>query len=178
MTRSPLLAVLLLASLTMVQGGEAERPLLHPLFTEHMVFPRDVAAPVWGWTEPGKKVTVALAGKSAEATADAQGRWLVKLGPIPAGGPHTLAVSGPANATINDVLIGDVWLCSGQSNMEMGIGAINANDDIAKAANPHIRLFSVPKLIASEPERALSVLAPEGTRFFVWRQSADHGWEP
>ena len=153
MIRSPLLAILLLVTLATARGGEAERPLLHPLFTDHLVFPRDVAAPLWGWTEPGKKVTVALAGKTAEATADAQGRWQVKLGPISAGGPHTLTVTGPKSLTVNDVLVGDVWLCSGQSNMEWGMWGVNdSQKEIAASNHPQIRLFQVPKKIAADPQ--------------------------
>jgi sialate O-acetylesterase len=145
--------LLLALALPFAGAGEAAAPFVHQLFTDHMVFPRDVAAPVWGWTEPGKEVTVSMEGKSAKAVADAQGRWMARLGPFGAGGPFTLAISGPQSTTIKDVLVGDVWLCSGQSNMEMGIGAVaNAPAEIAKAGNPLLRLFSVPKLIAVEPQ--------------------------
>src|SRR6516162_10023614 len=71
------------------------KPFLHPLFTDNMVLQRDIRFPVWGWTEPGKTVTVELQGKKATATADAQGRWQVQLGPYPAGGPYTMSITGP-----------------------------------------------------------------------------------
>jgi len=101
-----------------VPAGEATtKPLLHPLFSDHMVLQRDMATSVWGWTQPGQEVKVTLADKTATAVADAAGKWLVKLDSLPAGGPHTLTVAGPQTVEIKDVLVGDVWICSGQSNM-------------------------------------------------------------
>ncbi|HEY3323477.1 MAG TPA: sialate O-acetylesterase [Planctomycetota bacterium] len=127
------------------QDAAADKPFLHPLFTDHVVLQRDVPTAVWGWTQPGKEVSVALAGKTATGTADAQGKWLVKLGALPAGGPHTLSVTGPQTAEVRDVLLGDVWICSGQSNMQMSVGgSMNAKEEIAAAAHPKIRFFSVP----------------------------------
>ncbi len=131
--------------------GAASRPFLHPLFTDHMVLQRDAKAPVWGWTEPGQKVTVAMSGKRAEAVADGAGKWQAKIGPFAAGGPYVLTVTGPKSVTISDVLVGDVWICSGQSNMEMSVlSSKNAKDEISQANFPQIRLFTVPKLIAFE----------------------------
>jgi len=151
MSVARLLVLFVFSSSAWMLAGE-ERPLVHQLFNDHMVFPRDIEAPVWGWCEPGKEVTVAMAGKNAKAVAGADGRWQVKLGPIPTGGPHELVISGPASHIVKDVLVGDVWLCSGQSNMEMGIGVVaNGPAEIAMATNPNLRLFSVPKLIATEP---------------------------
>ncbi|MEK7767000.1 MAG: sialate O-acetylesterase, partial [bacterium] len=130
----------------------AKLPFLHPLFADHMVLQRDREVPVGGWTKPGAKVTVTLAGKSAIATAGRYGRWEARIGPFPAGGPHTLTVAGKESVTIADVLFGDVWVCSGQSNMQMGIGeCLNAKQEIAAANQPRIRLFSVPNRIATTP---------------------------
>ena len=127
------------------QGAGAGKPFLHPLFTDHMVLQRDVATTVWGWTQPGKEVTVTLAGRRATGVADAQGKWLVRLGASPAGGPHTMTVTGPQTVEVRDVLLGDVWLCSGQSNMQMSVGgSMNAKAEIAAATHPRIRFFSVP----------------------------------
>jgi sialate O-acetylesterase len=128
-----------------------ERPLLHELFTDHVVLQRDIPLPIWGWTAPGRKVKVELAGKEAETTADGNGKWSVKLGPFAAGGPHTLKIEGHKTAEIKDVLFGDVWICSGQSNMEMGMGKIDQPEAIAAANHPQIRLFMVPNRIAAEP---------------------------
>jgi sialate O-acetylesterase len=127
------------------------RPFLHPLFSDHAVLQRGIPVPVWGWTKPGEKVTLTCHGQEAVATAEANGRWQAKLGPFEAGGPYTITVVGPESVTVKDVLIGDVWICSGQSNMEMGIGACNATNDIASAEFPQMRLLTVPRLVATEP---------------------------
>jgi sialate O-acetylesterase len=155
---------LLLASVILlpmaVAGQEVHtsvKPFLHPLFSDNMVLQRDRPVPIWGWTQPGRKVTVRIAEKTATAIADAQGKWMVKIGPLPAGGPYTVSVSGPASVTLNNVLAGDVWVCSGQSNMAMGIGNVNnAEQEIADANYPQIRLFTVPNTIATEPAVLLS----------------------
>ncbi|MBI1374627.1 MAG: sialate O-acetylesterase [Phycisphaera sp.] len=150
-----------------------DHPFVHQLFTDHMVIQRGVPAPVWGWTTPGAEVTVSMAGKSAKATADQDGKWMAKLGPFEAGGPHTLKVIGPQSATISDVLVGDVWICSGQSNMEMGIGNVNnAQQEIASANYPKIRLFTVPKRVSMEPtdtiNSAWQVCTPESVAQGGW----------
>src|SRR5512136_259078 len=88
-------------------SSAAVKPFLHPLFTDHMVLQRDVATAIWGWTQPGKEVTVTLAGKTATGVADAQGKWLVRLGALPAGGPHTMTVTGRQTVEVRDVLVGD-----------------------------------------------------------------------
>src|SRR4051812_31404181 len=88
---------------------DSEKPFLHPLFNDHMVLQRGVRFPVWGWTTPGARVTVEMRGKEATTVADAQGKWLARLGPFDAGGPFTLTIKGAQMVTLNDVLIGDVW---------------------------------------------------------------------
>lgn len=130
-------------------------PFLHSLFTDNAVLQRDRAIPVWGWTSPGQNVTVQVDGKSTTAKAGADGRWMVKVGPYRAGGPHTLTVTGadPAGPIVrSNILFGDVWLCSGQSNMEMGIEMVNnAQEEIAAANHPNIRLYTVPKATSLMP---------------------------
>ncbi|HEY0375852.1 MAG TPA: sialate O-acetylesterase [Pyrinomonadaceae bacterium] len=139
--------------LAQAQESPASRPFLHPLFSDDMVLQRDVKFPVWGWTTPGTSVTVQFRGQKVTATADADGKWLARLGPFGAGGPYTLMISGPQAVTLNNVLVGDVWLCSGQSNMEMGVTQVeNATEEVAQANYPQIRLFAVPKTIAAEPQ--------------------------
>jgi len=133
-------------------GDKAELPFLHPLFTDHGILQRDVPVPIWGWTEPGSRVKVSFAGQSVETSANDSGRWMVKLGPYPAGGPHTLSVSGPKSVEITDILMGDVWLCSGQSNMEWPVIRSNRGEDEVQAANyPSIRLFSVSRNATVKP---------------------------
>src|SRR5687767_3525037 len=90
---------------------------LPPLFSDHMVLQRDAAAPVWGKADPGEEITVSIAGQTKRTKADAAGKWSVKLDPLKVGEPLTLTVEGKNKLTIADVLVGDVWLGSGQSNM-------------------------------------------------------------
>jgi len=117
------------------------KPLVHPVFSDHMVLQRDEEAFIWGWAAPGDRVTVALDGQSTSATADASGRWRASLGVHPAGGPHTITVSSRSGKIeLNDVLFGDVWLASGQSNMEWRLSqAINAAEEIQQANEPLVR---------------------------------------
>ena len=147
------IACLACASVTsLAQPTRDERPFLHPLFTDHAVLQRGVRFPVWGWTTPGARVKVNMRDSEDTATADAAGKWVAHLGPFDAGGPYTLTVTGPQNVTLTDVLVGDVWLASGQSNMEMGITNVNnAQQEVAQADYPRIRLFQVPKVAATTP---------------------------
>lgn len=125
---------------------------LHPLFTSHAVLQRERPVPVWGTAAPGEKVTVTLAGKSVSTTA-ADGKWRVDLPAMPAGGPHVLKVEGSNTIKLEDVLIGEVWLCSGQSNMAFRLErASNAAEAIAASANENLRLFIVPTNTQDEPQ--------------------------
>ena len=145
------------ACLVVSRAVAEEKPLVHPLFTDHMVLQRELPAPVWGWAAPGCEIKVSLAGKTATAKADSAGRWQVKLGPFPAGGPHSLRVEGPLTVIVQDVLVGDVWICSGQSNMEMGMGGVNkSQQEIAAADHPKLRLFTVPKRVSLRPQELVS----------------------
>lgn len=123
------------------------------LFADHVVLQRGQRIPVWGWTTPGAKVAVSLAGNAAEAVAGADGKWQAWLPALPAGGPHVLQINGPEQRTVSDILIGDVWICSGQSNMEMAVsGCLNAKDEIAAAANPRLRQLHVDKNATPVPQ--------------------------
>ena len=145
--------VIAIASGPPARADEAQKPFLDHLFTDNMVLQRDVEDPIWGWTDPGKDVTVTVGDKKSTATAGVDGKWTAKIAPQPAGGPYTVTVEGPQTVKLANVLFGDVWICSGQSNMEMGIGiAKNAETEIANATYPNIRLFTVPKKVAVEPE--------------------------
>ena len=155
--RTTLVATLALLIVAHTQGSKAQgatdKPFLHPLFTDHMVLQRGIKAPVWGWTTPGAKVVVSMDGKSATATAGADGKWMASLGPFKAGGPYTLTVKGPTTTTVQDVLIGDVWICSGQSNMEFGIGNINnPRKRSRKPPTPTSASLPFRKLVAGEPQ--------------------------
>jgi sialate O-acetylesterase len=150
-------ALLLLTAGRTPARAQAAKPFISPMFTDNMVLQRGMPTPVWGWAAPGQKVTVSMEGRSATATADGTGKWMARIGPFTAGGPFTLTVSGPQSAALKNVLVGDVWVCSGQSNMEMGIGNVNnAAQEISTADYPQIRLFTVQKTIALEPQSTLS----------------------
>ncbi len=111
-----LLTGLALHVLTALHAAELALP---PVFSDHMVLQRDMAAPLWGTANPGEKVTVKFRDQQKSATADKAGNWRVKLDPLTAGGPGILTVTGSKTITLNDVLVGEVWVGSGQSNMQM-----------------------------------------------------------
>jgi sialate O-acetylesterase len=127
------------------------------LFSDHVVLQRQKPIPVWGWAKAGEKVKVTLASQSVEAKADASGKWKVSLKPMEAGGPHTLqATAKSGNVSVNDVLIGEVWLCSGQSNMEWPVSAAKDFDLERKNADfPQIRHFKVEHEVTLSPEADL-----------------------
>ncbi|HVF41859.1 MAG TPA: sialate O-acetylesterase [Pyrinomonadaceae bacterium] len=150
-------AVVCVAAQTTRAQTDSAPPFLHPLFTEHMVLQRGVRFPVWGWAAPGSRVTVEMRGKEETAVAGDSGKWVAKLGPFDAGGPFTLTVRGAQTVTLNDVLVGDVWLASGQSNMEMGVTQVNdAEAEVAHADYPRLRLFQVPKVAATTPRATVN----------------------
>ena len=95
---------------------------LPKVFSSHMVLQRDMPLVLWGWAQPNETVTVTLASATAQAQANERGEWKVVLPAMKAGGPFVLKVTGSSSVEFDDVMIGEVWLCSGQSNMEMGIG--------------------------------------------------------
>jgi len=113
------------------------------MFSDSMVLQRDSKLPVWGWAEPGEEVTVAIAGQKATATADQDGNWRVTLAPLQANSePQELTITGKNSIVIKDVLVGEVWLCSGQSNMAFGVqNGRDAPAEIAAANFPQIRLY-------------------------------------
>jgi sialate O-acetylesterase len=126
---------------------------LHGLFTDHMVLQRGMAVPIWGWADDGERVTVEFRGKKVSTTARG-GTWMVKLGKLKAGGPDDLKVMGKNSITLRNVLVGEVWIASGQSNMEWPVRASYlAKYDIESANNPRLRLYTVPTLKANEPVR-------------------------
>ncbi len=142
------------AVLLTLQPASAEVRLPH-LLSDNMVLQRDLPIPIWGWAKPDEKVTVRLGKSSASATAGTNGAWSVKLPKLPAGGPYQLTVAGVNTLTRTNVLIGEVWLCSGQSNMHWtmapGHGIINNDAEVAAARYPNIRMFTVAKSAASRP---------------------------
>lgn len=147
-------AVVLAAGLVVAAPAAADVTLPH-IFGSHMVLQRDQPIPVWGWADPGEKVSVQIGDQPAvTATADQAGQWRVTLPKMAAGGPFAIKVAGKNTLTLDDVLVGEVWLCSGQSNMEMVVAScLNPQEEIAAANYPRIRQIAVPKLTASVPAR-------------------------
>ncbi len=136
--------------------------LFNPLFADHAVLQRDRPIPVWGQAEPGDAVTVTMRSASSSATADASGHWSAMLPALPAGGPYTLTAHAESGEqTANDVLIGDVYLCAGQSNMVLEVHrTLNARAEIADAHNDTIRMLTIPNAAALSPQSLFAKPAP------------------
>ncbi|MEO5714867.1 MAG: sialate O-acetylesterase [Luteolibacter sp.] len=160
-------------------------PFLHPLFSENAVLQRDRTVPVWGWTQPRGKVAVEFDGKKQVVVADDKGRWTISLGAHAAGGPHKLSVIGTGKGeseTRTNLLFGDVWLCSGQSNMAYDLkGVNNYKEEIATADYPLIRLLNIGDAIQPSPAQSFQnaiwqVCSPQtvsgfsGTGYFFGRK--------
>ncbi len=170
--RRSLFAVLPALALVVVFAGNASALELPAVIGSNMVLQRGVEIPIWGWAAPGEKVSVSFGAASAEATTGDDGRWSVKLPPLAAGGPHQIVVKGRGQAiSLDNVLVGEVWVCSGQSNMEWSIErSANPDAEIAAADHPQIRLFDVPKVPSGAPakdvEAEWKVCTPESARHF------------
>ncbi|HXF09321.1 MAG TPA: sialate O-acetylesterase, partial [Desulfuromonadaceae bacterium] len=143
-------------------AGRAEITL-PKIFCDHMVLQRDMAAPIWGKAAPGEKISVRAdwRWRAMTAVADQEGKWMVKLPTPKAGGPHTITIQGKTDKVVfHDVLIGEVWICSGQSNMEFPVqhlndgysGVTNWENELQHADFPNIRLFTVPNGFALSPQ--------------------------
>jgi len=142
----PLLLCACLAALT--THAAVQMP---SIFTDHMVLQRELPVPVWGKAAPGEDVTVEFAGQKKATKADANGRWMVKLDPLTANAEPQVLKAG--NVTIQDVLVGEVWLASGQSNMEWEMQMKpDSAADIPNATHPNLRLIEVPKTVALSPQ--------------------------
>jgi sialate O-acetylesterase len=144
---------------------------LPALVGSNMVLQRDKPIHVWGYAGPNEKVTISFNDKNTETTATAEGQWTATLPKMKAGGPFTMTLKGKNTIVLNDILIGDVWLCSGQSNMEFALeSGLNATQEIAEANYPNIRLFTVQKKIALKPEEdtkgSWTACTPQTARYF------------
>jgi len=154
-TRSIALAAALgVAAITSAHAQESGALRLPKIFGDGMVVQRGAPVTVWGWAAPGATVRASIAGRSASATADAGGRWEVALPALSAGGPYELAVrQGTNRITLRDVLVGDVWVASGQSNMEFHVDqATHAQAEIASAGDTRLREFTVPESWSDQPQ--------------------------
>ena len=146
-----LLSLSLFTAFGVCQDARADIRMPH-VFGSHMVLQRDKPIIIWGWANPGETVTVQLGQESKSTQANERGEWKVTLPAMAAGGPFTLTVSGSSTVTCDDVMIGEVWLCSGQSNMEFGMGMVsNSAAEIADADHPGIRLLLVKRNWLGQP---------------------------
>ncbi len=140
---------------------------LPKVFGNGMVLQQGIELSVWGWADANEAVTVAIGDNKAQTIASSKGQWRVKLAPMTAGGPVELVVKGNNTLLLKDVLIGEVWICSGQSNMEMGIDVVrNGKQEIAEANYPKIRLFKVQKAASGVP---LQDFANHEEGYETWR---------
>ena len=132
----------------------------NPLFTDGAVLQQGMEVPVWGTADPGERVTVAIQGQAVSATASSDGKWMVRLAAMKAGGPHTLTISGKNTIILKDVLIGEVWICGGQSNMERHLGLqagqkpiVDWEKEVREANYPQIRQFYVVQKMSFTPQQ-------------------------
>lgn len=153
---------LLLWGLCSVLSQAIAAVTLPRLFSNHMVLQRDKSAPVWGWAAPNEKITVTLLQapqkvQTITTKADKKGNWRINLQPTQAGGPYQLSVAGKSNTIVlDDVLFGEVWICSGQSNMQWTVKAsANSEEEIKNGTHPLIRHFEVPRIMATTPKNDL-----------------------
>jgi sialate O-acetylesterase len=126
---------------------------LNGVFGDHMVLQREQPIPIWGWADPGEAIDVSLSGQTMQTVADSSGKWMVRLDAIAAGGPLTLTVRGKNQLVIDDILMGEVWLCSGQSNMAMMVSrAKNFEKEQQNADFPAIRQFKTAAHATPQPQ--------------------------
>jgi len=150
----------------------------NPLFTDNAVLQQGMSVPVWGTADPGERVAVEFAGQTVSATASADGKWMVYLAPLKAGGPFTLTISGKNRRNMNNVLVGEVWVCSGQSNMERHLGLQSGQkpitdweQEVKDAKYPEIRQFYVTQKTSFTPAQTVSggwsVCSPDTVKDFT-----------
>jgi sialate O-acetylesterase len=155
---------LVLLSLTCIARADVKPAAL---FSDHMVLQQGAKVPVWGWADPGEQVSVALLDQKQTATTGADGKWTVNFAALLPGGPFEMTIAGKNTVKISDVLVGEVWLGSGQSNMEFVVsknlekypgkaqrfaGVVNEEEEIAEANYPQIRMFTVKQKFAADPQ--------------------------
>jgi sialate O-acetylesterase len=138
---------------------------LHKLFGDHMVLQRDVAAPVWGWADPGEEVKVTIGGQTYCVKTDRQGQWKVRIQPMQAGGPHVMTVKGKNEIIIRNILFGEVWVCGGQSNMQYTLDMIGYREKKPSGSDSSgLRLFTV--------ELDLDYLPKEDVKGGKWQEAS------
>lgn len=151
-SRQLVIAMAALSVVLMSAAALAEVTLPH-ILGSNMVLQREIPLKIWGWAAPGEEVTVSLAGQKRTTKADAAGTWQVKLSPLHAGDkPLEMTIVGANTLKLENILVGEVWVCSGQSNMQFSLGQTDdAEKDIAAADCPEIRLFTAPRAVTAQP---------------------------
>jgi sialate O-acetylesterase len=149
--------VLILSSILLLVGtGAAFADIKLPaIIGDNMVLQQGGKVSIWGWADPDEEVTVGVSWNSMKfaVTSDKDGKWSFKINPPKAGGPHEMTFTGKNTITVKNILVGEVWVCSGQSNMQMSVqSSANAEQEIAEAGYPKIRLFSVKRTVAEKPQ--------------------------
>jgi sialate O-acetylesterase len=142
----------LLAALSFTAQAELTLPAI---IGDHMVLQQKQANPIWGWDIPGTGISVSFAGQTKDTKTGSDGKWMVKLDALPANSkPTTMSIKGTSTKELKNVLVGEVWICSGQSNMQWSVqSSWDADLEIATAKFPNIRLISVPQVGTQEPQQ-------------------------
>ena len=128
---------------------------LPAVISDNMVLQNKMKAKIWGWAEPGEEIMVSVSWHSMKwaVTADKDGKWMFRMNPPKVGGPYKMVISGKNKITIENILVGEVWIASGQSNMHWPVNkSTNAEQEIASANYPNVRLFTVGQEVAEEPQ--------------------------
>jgi len=171
MTRIFSVAVILFFAILISVTAASADVSLPRIFSDHMVLQRVKPIMVWGWGEPGERVTISISNNIFKTSVRKDGTWKAKMPAMHAGGPYDLVVVGNNTNIVHDVMIGEVWLCSGQSNMEWPVGNCNAADDIAAADYPQIRCIKVERTPSAKPLKDIkgtwTVCTPATVRGFT-----------
>ena len=172
-------ALIALAGNTFALAADATNsavlPFVSPMFGDNMVLQRGKLIRFWGWAKPGEPVCVEMAGRTAMAKAGADGRWQAEIRAPAPGGPYNVTITGSGQTVVlHEVLVGDVWLCGGQSNMQFGLGgARNGAEEIKTANHPEIRLFIVQSHVAyapaAVPQGAWKICSPQTVAADGWQ---------
>jgi sialate O-acetylesterase len=174
------LLTLVVGFLAVTAGGASARetqptgvplPFVSPIFGNNMVLQRGKPSAIWGWSKPGDHVRVEIAGQSASTIAGPDGRWQVKILPPAPGGPYVVKIQGPKTVELHGVLVGDVWLCAGQSNMVFSLArARNGAEEVESAEHPEIRFY----IVQGHPAYSRAAI-PQGEWKIVSPQTVDEG---
>jgi sialate O-acetylesterase len=160
--KTPFRAFIFFAAVTVCITAIQADVRLPEIFDNNMVLQRDMIVPIWGWAEPAETVSVTFGNQTVTATADTAGKWSLLLQPIKTNAePATLTIKGKNEIKLTNVLVGDVWLCSGQSNMQWSMTQAEKTEyeeTLKTANNPNIRLFHVNLVFNADPQEKLSVM--------------------